>query len=61
MKNIQVVLKSKPSPKYPEVDDIFESRPVALPTAAELQEDQVLLELLYLSIDAAMRIWITGY
>jgi len=34
MSNQQVVLLKKPGPSYPEVNDVFETRPVEVPREA---------------------------
>jgi NADPH-dependent curcumin reductase CurA len=60
MSNLQVILTKKPGPTYPEVNDVFECKAVDLPEQNQLKEDEILVQTLYLSIDAAMRVWITG-
>lgn len=56
--NLQVILRSKPGSTYPQTNDVFEVQ--SKPSDHTLTEGQVLVESLYLSIDAAMRVWITG-
>ena len=43
------------------MDDVFKVNTAATPTADQLKDGEVLLENLYFSIDAAMRVWISGY
>ena len=54
-----MILKKKPGPTYPQVDDVFEVQRGTMDP--DMKEGEVLIETLYLSIDAAMRVWITGY
>ena len=59
-KNLQIVLKKKPDNSYPAVDDIYEKQLVEFPRAEELKENELLVRVQYISIDAAMRVWING-
>ncbi len=57
--NLSVVLAERP------VDDIIPGRTfkhvtAPAPTAADLKDGQILVEVLYLSLDPAMRGWLSG-
>lgn len=57
--NLSYVLAERPT------DEIIVGRTLAqkrspMPSAADLQDGQILVEVLYLSLDPAMRGWMTG-
>ncbi|CAD8080340.1 unnamed protein product [Paramecium primaurelia] len=60
MSNLQVQLIKKPDAKYPRVNDVFQVKTASTPTVNQLKDGEVLLENLYFSIDATMRVWISG-
>lgn len=60
MSNPTVKLTKKPGPTYPAVDDIYSVSQEPIPSPDSLKANEVLVQTLYLSIDAAMRVWITG-
>lgn len=54
-----VVLKSRPEASIV-IGETFELKSNPMLTEADLKDDEVLLEALYLSLDPAMRGWLAG-
>lgn len=58
-----VILKKTADENYPSVDDIFQVQKQQIDLSHyenQLQEEQILVKLLYLSCDAAMRVQVSG-
>jgi NADPH-dependent curcumin reductase CurA len=58
--NVQVVLAKRPTPKYPSSEDVFQVKYVPPIPTDQLKPGEVIVRNLFLSIDATMRIWISG-
>ena len=58
--NTQVILFKAPTQKYPEVNDIFKVK--LLPSIQEqnVAEGNLIVRNIFISIDAANRVWISG-
>ncbi|KAH8889452.1 NAD(P)-binding protein [Thozetella sp. PMI_491] len=57
--NKQIIIKARPHGDIVP-DQVFETRVVPAPTAADVKDGQILVEVLYLSLDPAMRFWLDG-
>lgn len=58
--NTEIRLNSVPGPSYPQVNDIFQMVVVPPVPTDNVPEGHVIVRNLFLSIDAAMRVWISG-
>lgn len=58
--NAQIVLVKTPDANYPKINDIFQLKIVPpIPTDA-VPQGSLIVKNLFLSVDATMRIWISG-
>ncbi|EAR88163.1 zinc-binding dehydrogenase family oxidoreductase (macronuclear) [Tetrahymena thermophila SB210] len=57
--NVKIVLESRPGKEYPE-KDCFQITYGKPPTESEVKVDQILVRVKFISIDASMRVWISG-
>ena len=58
--NVQVTLVKRPTPNYPQNEDVFQIKYVPPKPTDTLIDGQVIVRNLFLSIDATMRVWISG-
>lgn len=58
--NVHVVLAKTPTKDYPEKEDVFQIKYVPPQPTDTLKPNQVIIRNLFLSIDATMRVWISG-
>jgi len=58
--NVQVTLVKRPTPNYPQSEDVFQIKYVPPKPTDTLIDGQVIVRNLFLSIDATMRVWISG-
>ena len=58
--NTQVILFKTPGEKYPEVNDIFKVKLVPALQEEKIPEGHLIVRNLFISIDAANRVWISG-
>lgn len=58
--NSQITLTKTPSEQYPANEQVFQLKEVPSVSTDKVQPGEVLVKNLYLSIDAAMRVWMTG-
>lgn len=57
--NTRIVLAHRPGKEYPE-KDCFTVQQVPAPAESSVKEGQILVKVQYISIDASMRVWISG-
>lgn len=61
MYNPRVVLKYRPDETFPESIDCFSYQPKSpIPNTHDLLPDQILLKIIYISIEPVTRVWISG-
>jgi NADPH-dependent curcumin reductase CurA len=58
--NVDIVLAKRPGTGGIALGETFQARAAPVPTAADLQDGQILVEVIYLSLDPVMRKWIQG-
>ena len=58
--NPQVTLIKVPSEKYPKEEEVFQLKYVPPIPTDQVQKGEVVLKNIFLSIDAANRVWISG-
>lgn len=58
--NVDIVLAKRPGAGGIVLGETFQPRTAPVPTAADLHEGQILVEVVYLSLDPVMRKWIQG-
>jgi len=58
--NPQITLIKTPSEKYPREEEVFQLKYVPPIPTDQVQKGEVVLKNIFLSIDAANRVWITG-
>jgi NADPH-dependent curcumin reductase CurA len=58
--NVQITLAKRPTPDYPQNEDVFQIKYVPPQPTDNVLEGQVIVRNLFLSVDATMRVWISG-
>lgn len=58
--NIKIALTKRPDASFPKNLDLFQLFYTAPPSAEKLRPEEVIIQNRYISIDAAMRVWISG-
>ena len=58
--NTQVILFKTPTDKYPEVNDIFKIKLVPAISPDKVPQGSLIVRNIFISIDAANRVWISG-
>jgi NADPH-dependent curcumin reductase CurA len=58
--NVQVTLIKRPTKDYPQHEDVFQIKYVPPQPTDTLKAGQVIVRNLFLSVDATMRVWISG-
>lgn len=58
--NLKVALIKRPDASFPQNLDIFQLFYTAPPDPSKLRDEEVIVQAKFLSIDASMRVWISG-
>ena len=58
--NLKIALVKRPDNTFPQNLDLFQIFYTGPPDASQLKDEEVIIKNRFISIDAAMRVWMTG-
>jgi NADPH-dependent curcumin reductase CurA len=58
--NLKVTLVRRPDESFPKNLDVFQILYAGPPDSARIRDEEIIVQTKFLSIDASMRVWISG-